>query len=313
MIPECERASWAARIERTIGGSVTHGDRVQRQTKDGRLRWVDIYAAPLRDPVGKPIGVAAQLVDVSDRVELEAQLLQAQKMETIGLLASGIAHDFNNTLTAAGGFAALIELNVTEDEIRADAHEIVKAVDRARLLTAKLLAFGRQSDVATRTLDARSIVSGLLPLIRQLIGPETEIGIEIPSQPAMIRVDAGQLEQALINLAVNARDAMPGGGRLTLIVAMGEGAEDGDGAGRVEITVRDTGRGVREDIRQRIFEPFFTTKGHGFGSGLGLAMVKGFAVSAGGEVTVQSVVGSGTTFVICLPEVPAAEPEEPSL
>ena len=119
-------------------------------------------------------------------------------------------------------------------------------------------------------------------------------------------------EQALINLAVNARDAMPEGGRLTLGVAVVEDADRADG-GRVEITVRDTGRGVPEELRERIFEPFFTTKGQGLGSGLGLAMVKGFAVSAGGEVTVASVVGSGTSFVICLPEVPTAEPEESSL
>lgn len=295
MVPNDARASWAARIDRTIGGAITNGDRVRRLTKDGRSLWIDIYAAPLRDRTGWSIGVAGQLVDVSDRVELEAQLLQAQKMETIGLLASGIAHDFNNTLTAAGGFAALIDLATTDEGIRSDAREILATVERARLLTRKLLAFGRQSEYAIRSVDARAIVSGLTPLIRQLIGPETEVAVENTPSPAMVHIDTGQLEQALINLAVNARDAMPGGGRLTLGVRP-------FGPGVVEISVRDSGTGIPVELRDRIFEPFFTTKAHGSGSGLGLAMVRGFAVAAGGLVTVESELGSGSTFCIRLPE-----------
>jgi PAS domain S-box-containing protein len=310
MIPAVERASWAARIERMINGQVTNGDRVRRATRDGTERWVDIYAAPLRDQLGRSIGIAAQLVDVSERVELEAQLLQAQKMEAIGLLASGIAHDFNNTLTAAGGFAALIELNASEDEVRSDAREIVRAVDRARQLTGKLLAFGRVSESAVRTVDARTVVDGLAPLLRQLIGPETEIVVELATNPAYIRIDPGQLEQVLINLSINARDAMPGGGRLTLVVRPAVGSpidpRSVELPDRVEIAVSDTGTGVPEEIRGRIFEPFFTTKGHGFGSGLGLAMVKGCVASAGGEVRVESVIDRGTTFTIRLPVHPAA-------
>jgi PAS domain S-box-containing protein len=302
MVPDDARASWAARIDRTIGGAITNGDRVRRQTKDGRSLWIDIYAAPLRDRTGRSIGIAGQLVDVSDRVELEAQLLQAQKMETIGLLASGIAHDFNNTLTAAGGFAALIDLATTDEGIRTDAREILAAVERARLLTRKLLAFGRQSEYAIRSVDARAIVSGLTPLIRQLIGPETEIRVENAPRPAMVRIDTGQLEQALINLAVNARDAMPGGGRLTLGVRP-------FGPGIIEISVRDSGTGIPVELRDRIFEPFFTTKAHGFGSGLGLPMVRGFTSAAGGVVTVESEVGIGTTFHIRLPEVPEDAPD----
>jgi PAS domain S-box-containing protein len=309
LIPDTERASWAARIERTLNGAVTNGDRVQRRTKDGRDLWVDIYAAPLRDRLSRPIGVAAQLVDVSDRVALEMQLLQAQKMETVGLLASGIAHDFNNTLAAAGGFAALIDLNAADDEVRSDAREIIKAVERARQLTGKLLAFGRRSESSVRSIDARSVVIGLQPLIRQLIGPETEIDLELADEPTVVRTDPGQLEQALINLAVNARDAMPRGGRLTLTVGQCARHEASPrGAGRVEIAVRDSGTGIPVELRQRIFEPFFTTKADGVGSGLGLAMVKGFVASANGEVTVDSVVDEGTTFTLCLPGGPTGEP-----
>ena len=298
MTPDDERASSIARIERTIGGATVEGDRVRRLTKSGEMRWIDIYAAPLRDRSGQPIGVVGQLVDVTERVEFEAQLFQVQKMEVVGLLASGLAHDFNNTLSVAGGFAALIEEASTEPGIQADARAILDVVERAGGVSRQLLSFARGSEKSTRPVDVRLVVEGLLPLLRQLMGTEIRIDTELAEAPMIARVDAGQLDQALINLAINARDAMPGGGRLTIAVSA-----VGRRGSLIEIAVMDTGGGIDLAVQARMFEPFFTTKELGKGSGLGLSMVRGFAAGAGGDVAVDSTPGRGSTLSIRLPRV----------
>jgi two-component system, cell cycle sensor histidine kinase and response regulator CckA len=298
MTPDDERASSIARIERTIGGATVEGDRVRRLTKSGEIRWIDIYAAPLRDRAGRPIGVVGQLIDVTDRVELEAQLLEAQKMAMVGLLASGLAHDFNNTLGVAGGFATLIEQTSTDSEIRADARAILGVVERARGILRQLLSFARRAENSSRPVDVRLVVEALLPLLRQLIGPEIRIDTELADEPMIARLDAGQLDQALINLSINARDAMPRGGQLTIAVA-----PVGRRGSSIEIAVRDSGSGIAPEIQARMFEPLFTTKEPGKGSGLGLSMVRGFAAAAGGDVAVDSTPGRGSTFSIRLPRV----------
>lgn len=298
MTPDDERATSMARIERTIGGATVEGDRVRRLTKSGEIRWIDIYAAPLRDRAGRPIGVVGQLIDVTDRVELEAQLLEAQKMAMVGLLASGLAHDFNNTLAVAGGFATLIEETSTDSEIRADARAILDVVERAGGILRQLLSFARRAENSSRPVDVRLVVDALLPLLRQLIGPEIRIDTELADEPMIARLDAGQLDQALINLAINARDAMPRGGRLTIAVA-----PVGRRGSSIEIAVRDSGSGIAPEIQARMFEPLFTTKEPGKGSGLGLSMVRGFAAAAGGDVAVDSTPGRGSTFSIRLPRV----------
>jgi signal transduction histidine kinase len=286
-------------------------------TKDGQERWIDIYAAPLRDKRGRPIGVAGQLVDVTERVQLEAQLLQAQKMEAIGLLSSGLAHDFNNTLCVAGGFAELIQAEAADPQVRKDAAAIVEVVEKSRELTRRLLAVGRESDASVGPVDVCTVVVDLAPLLRQTIGSTIEVELDLPDRPMVARIDQGQLEQALLNLAVNARDAMPEGGRLTISVRVSETpcrqiAPSAATATRgqpmsspswVEVVVRDSGSGIPAGMVDRIFEPFFTTKPSGKGSGLGLSMVSGFAARAGGEVTVESEQGRGTAFAIRLPEV----------
>ena len=298
MTPDDERASSMARIERTLGGATVAGDRVRRLTKSGEIRWIDIYAAPLRDRAGRPIGVVGQLIDVTERVELEAQLLEAQKMAVVGLLASGLAHDFNNTLAVADGFATLIEETSTDSEIQADARAILDVVERARGVLRQLLSFARPAENSSRPVDVRLVVDGLLPLLRQLIGPEIRIDTELADEPMIARLDAGQLDQALINLAVNARDAMPRGGRLTIAVT-----SVGRHGSSIEIAVRDSGSGIPPEIQARMFEPLFTTKEPGDGSGLGLSMVRGFAAAAGGDVAVDSTPGRGSTFSIRLPRV----------
>jgi PAS domain S-box-containing protein len=296
MTPPDDRMPSAARIARTISGDVTTGDRVRRLTKDGEERWIDIYAAPLHDRRGRTVGVAGQLVDVTERVALEAQLLRAQKMEAIGLLASGLAHDFNNTLTVAGGFAELIRAETTDDQVATDAAAIVEVVDKARELTRRLLAVARDTSRPSEPVDVCTVIVDLAPLLRQLLGGAVEVELDLPDRPMVACLDTAQLEQALINLAVNARDAMPEGGTITI----GARATDGDS---VEIFVRDTGTGIPAEVLSRVFEPFFTTKPSGKGSGLGLAMVSGFAARAGGEVKVASEPGSGTTFAILLPAI----------
>jgi PAS domain S-box-containing protein len=296
MTPDDERATSIARIERTIGGATVEGDRVRRLTKSGDMRWIDIYAAPLRNRAGQPIGVVGQLIDVTDRVELEAQLLQAQKMEVVGMLASGLAHDFSNTLAVASGFATLIEETSTEPQIRSDARAILDVVERARGVSRQLLSFARGSDKSSGPVDIRGVVEGILPLLRQLMGPAIHIETQLADEPLIARVDAGQLEQALINLAINARDAMHLGGRLTIAVG-----PIGRRGSTIEIAVHDSGVGIEPEVQAHMFEPFFTTKQLGKGSGLGLSMVRGFAASAGGDVAVDSTPGRGSTFSIRLP------------
>jgi len=301
MTPDDERASSIARIKRTIAGATVEGDRVRRLTKAGETRWIDIYAAPLRDRAGRQIGVVGQLIDVTDRVELEAQLLEAQKMAMVGLLASGLAHDFNNTLAVAGGFATLIEETSTDSKIQADARAIHDVVERARGILRQLLSFARRAENSSRPVDVRLVVEALLPLLRQLIGQDIRIDTELEDEPMIARLDAGQLDQALINLAINARDAMPRGGRLTIAVA-----PVGRRGSSIEIAVRDSGSGIAPEIQARMFEPLFTTKEPGKGSGLGLSMVRGFAAAAGGDVAVDSTPGRGSTFSIRLPRVSTA-------
>ena len=313
MIPLEDRPSSAGRIQRTLAGEVQNGERVRRVTKSGEERWIDIYAAPIQDRHGGPIGIAGQLVDVTERVQLDLQLLHAQKMGAVGLLASSIAHDFNNTLMAASGYAELI-VNSTTGAVHEDAAMIVEVVNRGRQLTRQLLDFSRHHDADVQVIDLRQVVAGVEPLILRLIGPAIQVSIVVPTAATMARLDPGQLEQALLNLAVNARDAMPDGGRLEIAIGSAvtlDPTMDGDGVdGRPaarpwsEIRVTDTGVGIPETIIGSIFEPFFTTKPVGSGTGLGLAMVRGFAENAGGRLRVESTVGHGAIFQILLP--PAA-------
>ena len=235
-------------------------------------------------------------------------------MEAIGLLASGLAHDFNNTLTVAGGFAELIKAETADADVATDAAAIIEVVEKARELTRRLLAVARDTSRPSEPVDVCGVVVELAPLLRQLLGGTIEVELELPDRPMVACLDTGQLEQALINLAVNARDAMPDGGTITIGVRATDatiGAAGGSAAAAspgplVEIFVRDTGTGIAADILEQVFEPFFTTKATGKGSGLGLAMVSGFAARTGGEVTVASELGVGTTFAIRLPEVVTA-------
>jgi two-component system cell cycle sensor histidine kinase/response regulator CckA len=249
----------------------------------------------------------------AERFALEARLRQAQKMEAVGRLAGGIAHDFNNLLSAITGSLTLALRDVPEG---ARAHRWLTEIDRsawrAAALTRHLLAFSRQQVIAPKVLDLRSVVEGTGSMLARMIGEDITLRTRLPAEPCRVEVDPGQMEQIILNLGANARDAMPDGGSLTLELGWspprpGPAGAPGGGA-RVVLSVSDTGHGMSDDVKARIFEPFFTTKPTGSGTGLGLAMVYGAVQQNGGWIDVRSRPGRGTTFRIFLPEAGAEAP-----
>ena len=279
-------------------------------TPDGSYRWIHDRARLVRDNTGRPAELIGSWLEVTDRRHMEEQLHQSSKMEAIGLLAGGIAHDFNNLLTAIGGYAELIEDVLTADDL---AHkgvlEIRRAVDRAAGLTRQLLAFSRKQVLRPRVINLNSIVDSTGEMFGRLIGEHIEFSTELASDLGLVTADPGQMEQVCMNLVVNARDAMPEGGRLVVRTenvevggnAMGAPADIPPGP-YVALSVSDTGRGIPVDVLPHIFEPFFTTKQDG-GTGLGLATVYGIAGQSGGRITVESIVAKGTTFTLLLPRL----------
>ena len=233
------------------------------------------------------------LLDITDRRRLEEQLSHARKMEAVGQLTGGIAHDFNNLLTVVLGHADLLMRKPEATPIRPQLEAIKLAADRGQTLTRQLLAFARRQALAPEAVDLNQLVSNFLPLVRQAVGDAVTVDWKRSAEPIFVMVDANQLENALLNLAVNARDAMAGSGRIVLQVA----GADGEGV----ITVADTGCGMSQETRERLFEPFYTTKEVGRGSGLGLSQVYGFIQQSGGRVEIDSTPGEGSTFALRLP------------
>jgi PAS domain S-box-containing protein len=270
---------------------------------------------PLRDAAGAVVGVLGVYQDVTEARRLEEQCRQAQKMEAVGRLAGGVAHDFNNLLTVINGYSELLLAPLPKDDPgRPLLEQVHKAGVRAAELTRQLLAYGRKQILRPQVLDLGALVADLGAMLQRLIGEDVELTLD--PAPARVVADPGQLGQVVMNLTVNARDAMPTGGRLavgTRAVTLGPGvAHDGADvrAGRyVLLTVSDTGCGMTPEVRQHIFEPFFTTKGVGEGTGLGLATVYGIVKQSGGHIAVESEPGRGTTFRIYLPAAPAGEDE----
>jgi len=265
---------------------------------------------PLRDAAGVVTGLVGISRNITERKKLEEQLRQSQKMEAVGRLAGGIAHDFNNLLTIIFGYSDLLRARVTEvDELREAVDAISDAATRAAELTRQLLAFGRKSMLQPRVLDLNTIIADTSRMLSRLLGESVRCEVVLGDGIARVRADPGQLNQVLLNLAMNARDAMPNGGTLTIRTAAVElGAPD---AARLEVTpgpyamiqVTDTGVGMTDDVRARIFEPFFTTKSVGTGTGLGLATVFGIIRQSDGGTDVESEPGEGSTFRIYLPVV----------
>ncbi|MDP2627941.1 MAG: PAS domain S-box protein [Candidatus Rokubacteria bacterium] len=287
---------------------------VRFRRKDGTLIDCLLSAALWRDEADSLLGYHVVIHDVTERRQLEAQLRQSQKMEAIGGLAGGIAHDFGNLLTVIIGRAQLVLSRLpSDDHHRADIDLIQKTALRASALTQQLLAFSRKQVLQPKVLDLDALVSGMAAMLRRLIGEDIELVVTPRSEGVRIKADPGQLEQVILNLAVNARDAMPRGGRLGIETAQAEldeqfcrqhpGAHTGP---HVVLAVSDTGVGMNAATRARIFEPFFTTKEAGRGTGLGLSTVYGIAKQHEGYIAVESEPGSGTTFRVYLPRVEEA-------
>ncbi|HSM92987.1 MAG TPA: response regulator [Anaeromyxobacteraceae bacterium] len=261
---------------------------------------------------GTPSRLVATFIDITALREAEAALRQSQKMEAVGLLAGGIAHDFNNLLTVIlSGAEFLEEALGPGDPRRADAEQILAAARRAESLTRQLLAFSRRQVVRPGLLDVNGVVHGMFKMLRRLIGEDIELSLALAPAPLHVLADGALLEQALMNLVVNARDAMPSGGRLSLATSLRQlrGAEaarlDVRPGPYVALVVSDTGRGMDEGTLGRIFEPFFTTKPAGQGTGLGLSTVYGIARQGEGAVDVSSRPGAGSAFTLLLPSRPA--------
>ena len=282
-------------------------------------RHIMVSYYPLRGSDGEPFAVGLVAVDTSEIKQLEAQLAQAQKMEAIGQLAGGVAHDFNNLLTVIMSYSALLldDFDKT-DPRRTDVEEITAAARRASGLTRQLLAFSRRQVVQPRPTNVNNVIRDVEKMLRRLIGEDITFEVALQNDLGLINIDPGQVEQVLLNLAVNARDAMSDGGVLRIVTGNANSIPDVDGLTArqtgdwVRLSVSDTGTGMSAEVQRHVFEPFFTTKPIGKGTGLGLSTVYGIVKQLGGDIRIQSVVGQGSTFDIYLPRCEGAMPITPS-
>jgi PAS domain S-box-containing protein len=291
---------------------------VRFRRSDGTAIWVAIDVRAIRDEHAATVYYEAAARDVTERHwaeealrHTEEQLRQARKMEAIGQLAGGIAHDFNNLLTVVLGRTQILQDRVGHDEPHRRHLELIQiTAERAAGLSRQLLAFSSKQRIQPRILDVNQVVTSLVPMLRRMIGEHIDLHIRTAASPLRVRADIGQLEQVVINLVVNARDAMPDGGRAVIDTADVELTEATStlavpaAAGRyVRLGVTDTGTGISADVRERIFEPFFTTKGPGRGTGLGLSTVYGVVRQHEGAIGVDSEIGRGTRFDVYLPAI----------
>ena len=301
------RAAWRAASE---GAAFEIEYRVMM---NGEVRWVYARATTDLDSEGRAERIVGVSQDITARRNLEEQFQQAQKMDAIGQLAGGIAHDFNNLLTVINSSAELLLEEVSPGLLRDGVADIRAAGERAAKLTHQLLAFSRKQILEARVLDLNAVISESEKMLVRLIGEDISVVTILAPSLSMMKADVGQVEQVILNLVVNARDAMPSGGRLTIetkdVILRGDTQIVGEGPspGRyVELSVTDNGTGIPESIRERIFEPFFTTKSVGKGAGLGLATVYGIVRQSGGHISVASSVGAGTKFTVLFPSASVA-------
>jgi PAS domain S-box-containing protein len=320
-VPAEKQAEFLALRRRALLGEAFTEDELHRRRADGAPIVVSVSTAPLRRPDGTIYGIMSILMDVTERKaaeetrnrlgRVEEQLRQSQKMEAVGRLAGGVAHDFNNLLTAISGYSDLLLHRLPEySTLRRDVEEIRKAGDRAAALTRQLLAFSRRQVLQPKVLDLNSVVTKMGQVLRRLIGEDIELSIEPSPSLLLLKADPGQIEQVIVNLAVNSRDAMPDGGRITIATADADlsrsyaAAHPGVVPGpHVLLSVADTGQGMSDETQAHLFEPFFTTKERGKGTGLGLATVYGIVQQSGGHIRVNSAPDRGSTFFIYLPRV----------
>ena len=320
LLPEASRGAHAQMragyLRRPGVRPMGSGTELSARRKDGSEFAVEVGLSHIETAEG--VFAIAFVTDISRRKHLEQQLQQAQKMEAVGRLAGGVAHDFNNMLTVITGYGTMVlEELQDQDPLRSHVHEILSATNRAAALTSQLLAFSRQQPIRPQVIDLNALIANTEKMLRGLIREDIVLELILEDGLGSVKADLAQVEQAIVNLVVNSRDAMPAGGRITVETAnvcLDEcyarthmGVRPGE---FVMIAVSDTGEGMDEDVLRRVFEPFFTTKKQGKGTGLGLATVYGMVKQNGGDIWVYSEPGKGTTFKLYLPNVdePAAAP-----
>lgn len=275
--------------------------------KDGRYRWLRDEQRYVAGAAAEDARVVGTWLDITEQREFGERLRHVQKMQALGALAGGVAHDFNNTLTVVSSYAQLL-LPAMNDHptLRSDVEEIIKAADRGAALTQQLLAFSRNRAMEQRAISLNEIVRDMQSMLTRLIGADIELIVRLNAAVPPVLADQGQLTQVMMNLVLNARDAMPNGGRLTIetsvVAALPESERELHQVLHSAITVTDTGIGMDSETRARIFEPFFTTKQEGFGTGLGLSTVFGIIQQIGGSVSVLSEPGRGASFTISIPQ-----------
>jgi PAS domain S-box-containing protein len=311
-----------APLHEGLMGAVVSGrvwqERLGYQASDDSLHTMDLTVSPVRNQAGEIINLVATIRDVTREVELEKQFQQTQKMEALGRLAGGIAHDFNNLLTVIQLSTHMLQRQLhPDDPLWTHTEQIRETGERASRLTKQLLRFSRRDVVAPRLLNLNKIVDDLSPMLQRVLGENIELKTSLAGDLWTVRADPSQMDQVVINLAVNARDAMPGGGKLiieTSNVVLDEAYTalqvDASPGEHVLLSINDTGMGMDEDVKLHLFEPFFTTKGQGEGTGLGLATVFGIVKHSGGHIQVASEVGEGTAFNVYLPRAQSGGPSD---
>ena len=310
--PQGDRAALRRRV---AAGETVFDHQASRRLADGRRVELSITSFPLRDEAGQIVATAAIVRDVTERKRLEDRLHQTQRIEAVGRLAGGVAHDFNNLLTVITGYSAIAQMHIGQGPGAEELEEVQRAAIRASELTGRLLDFSRQRAIDPVRLDLTAAVDDIVPMLERLIGEDVRIVVLTDDDLPAVLADPGQIAQVIMNLAVNARDAMPHGGTLTIETHAVELGDDGVGGppslapGRYAcLTVSDTGEGIDPDVAEHLFEPFFTTKETGKGTGLGLATVHGIVGQAGGDVGVYSEPGLGATFKVYLPAIDEKTP-----
>jgi len=319
-VPAEKQAEFLALRRRALLGEVFTEPELHRRRADGSPIVVSVSTAPLRRPDGTIYGIMSILMDITERkvaeetrnrlTLVEEQLRQSQKMEAVGRLAGGVAHDFNNLLTAISGYSDLLLHRLPEySTLRRDVEEIRKAGDRAAALTRQLLAFSRRQVLQPKVLDLNTVVTRMGQMLRRITGEDIELSFALSPSLSRVKADPGQIEQVIVNLVVNARDAMPDGGRITIATADADLSPSYAAAHtevvpgpHVLLSVADTGQGMSDETQAHLFEPFFTTKERGKGTGLGLATVYGIVQQSGGHIRVNSATEQGSTFLIYLPQ-----------
>lgn len=298
------------------------GERMELRLRrlDGSDLFGLIAGSPIEGPDGAFVGTMLNVSDMTGKRSLDAQLVQNQRLEAVGQFAGGVAHDFNNLLTSIRGYAELAHGSLhAGDPVRNDLTHVLASADKAADIVRTLLAFSRRQVLHPVDVDPGAVITELVPILRPLLGDDIELDLRIEPAHAWVRVDPTQLEQVIVNLAINARDAMPDGGTVTITVDDLPGTDperpdpDLTAGPFVRISVADTGTGMDHGTRARIFDPFFTTKGPSKGTGLGLSTVLGIVTQSGGEIHLETAVGQGSTFSVDLPRVGAVVATRPGL